>query len=503
MVYMQLKNKLISNTTYLFFNWFALALLSFVFWVVLGKTLPKAELGIVSTAINFVLLISWFVDLGVGFALQKLIPEIKRKMGLKAAYSLIRLAIKPAFLTLTCISIFLFVISNWLSVFLKFDYSVVLISILSLVSIALFNFFGSVLYGFQNMKKYFITNLVHISIRVALSVILIFMGLSYFGPLVAFCLAFLCAAFLRMSFTYFKSDKVKFPYKMLFEYSFPTVVSSLAISLIYNSQYIILTVIKNPEATGIFTIAFVITSPLLVLSNVLTSALFPVISELSYDHRTKSKQGYLIGLVLRYSLFLIIPLSALLIIFSKYAVLMFSSAQYLQSTLYFPLLVPAAILYGLGGIFNSNIYAIGKPKIQRNIMVFTAIFFLSTSIFLTKYFSTTGLCSAYLMATFIYFLLSFLFIKKYLKIEVFAGDTLKIIFSTLLISAALLVLYNFIQTVLMVILVCIPVGLLYLLLLYFVKFYRIEDVRILDFFGKRIPVIGKLFLIMAKIIRKS
>jgi len=39
--------KLISNTTYLFLDWFVLGFFSFLFWVILGKTLSPHEVGIV------------------------------------------------------------------------------------------------------------------------------------------------------------------------------------------------------------------------------------------------------------------------------------------------------------------------------------------------------------------------------------------------------------------------------------------------------------------------
>jgi len=500
---MRIGEKLISNTTYLFLDWFAVSTLSFLFWFALGKTLQKSELGIVSTSIYFAILVSSFVSLGINIALQKLIPEIKKKKGPKVLPSIVKLSIKPLIVSLIFTSIVLIVFSSLFSNFLKLPESIILICALSIVGISFFAFFGSILYGLQKMKRFFLTDFFQILIRLALSIIMIFIGFSYFGPLVAFCLGLLIASFFRIDLNYFRNNNISFSYKKLFDYAFPALISTLAASSIIYTQPVILTAIRNVEVTGIFTIAFVISSPILVLVTVLTSALFPIISELSADHRMKDRQSYLIAIVLRYALFLILPVSILLIVFSKYAVLLFSSAEYLESTLYFPFLVPAAMLNGIGGIFTSNLYAIGRPKTQRNIMVFTALFFLSVSIPLTSYFPKAfGLCLTYLITMLIYFMLSFVCIRKYLKIKFFMGDALRVLFSALLVLLILFILSNFVQTILAAVLILIPTVLFYLFFLFFIKFYRVEDVRILEFFGKRIPVIGKYFLTIADFIKK-
>lgn len=500
---MRIGDKVISNTMYLLLDWFAISILSFLFWFILGKTLQKSELGIVSTSINFIVLLSLFTSLGINNALQKLIPEMKRKKGFKILSSIVKLSIKPFVISLIFTSTILIIFSSLFSNFLKVSGNVILICVLSLICISFFAFFGSILYGLQKMKRYFITDLFQVLVRLVLSIILIFAGFSYFGPLVAFCLGFLVTSFFRVNLNYFKNNSILFSYKKLFDYAIPALISIISASLITNGQYVILTTIKNVEITGIFTVAFVITSPILVLTNVLTLGLFPIISELSSDRRMKSRQSYLIALLLRYALLLVVPISVLLIVFSKYAVLLFSSVEYLEATSYFPFLVPAALLNGFGGIFISNLYAIGKPKIQRDIMIVTALLFLLISIPLTVYFPKAfGLCLGYLTTMLIFFIITFIYIRKYLKIKFFTGDTLKILFSTSLILLIVLILYNFVRTISMAILVLIPVGLLYLSLLFFIRFYRIEDIKILKFFAKRIPFVGKYFLIIANFIRK-
>jgi stage V sporulation protein B len=488
---MRIGEKLISNTAYLFLSWFLTAVISFIFWFSLGKTLLKQELGIVSTLISFVILFSWISSLGIMMAIQKMIPEFKGR-NTKKVYALIRISIKPIIITLAVIILILFVFSNQFSTVLKVPHEGILISIFSLSAIVPYIFFGSVLYGFQNMKKCFLTDLLQVFLRLFISIVLIFLGFRFYGPLIGFGLGYFIVLFLRIDLKYFKNKSSFFSYKKLFYYASPAFILTVTSFLMTNSQYIILTIIKNPGITGIFTIAFLLTSFLGIIINVLSYSLFPIISSLSVDHRTKSKQGYLIGLVLRYSMTIIIPSSIILLIFSKWVVLSFSSIEYISASTYFPILIPAAILFGIGGTFNSNLYAIGKPNVSRNILVATTSLFLITSILAVQYFSALGLSFAYLTSMLFYFTLNLIYIRKFLTIKFFTADILKILVSSVFIGLLLLFLYPMLYNVVMVAIVSISSIIIYLLLLLPLKFYSPIDIRILEFFAKRIPILNKL-----------
>jgi len=499
---MGISRKLISNAVYLFLDWSLISLFSFIFWVMLGKVLLPSEYGVVVTSINFILLMLSFSTLGIALALYKLVPEIMKKKGIKGVYSLVRLSIKPVIIFLSFLSLLLFIFSSLLVTYLKIPYGIMLICIISIFPITMFSFFGMILHGLQDMRKLFLTDFFQVLIRLIVSGVLLFLGFRYLGPLIAFFLGYFLICFLRIDLNYFKDDKSPISYKKIFYYSIPALIASISGYVIISSQYIILTILKTTEVTGVFAVAAIITSVIGILTNVLTSAAFPIISGLSADRRTKVRQSYLIALVVRYSLLFVSPLSILLIIFSKYAILLFSSSQYLSAAAYFPILVPAAVLTGMGGIFYTNIYAIGKPNTERNIMVASALLFLVTSIFLTKYFSAIGLSFAQLITASLLFSLSFIYIRKYLRFKFFVSDTLKILFSTFIVVSVLLILRQFILSIFTLALIIVPVGLLYLIVLLFVNFYRTEDIVILEYLGEKIPVIGKYLLAIANFIRR-
>jgi len=498
---MKISEKLISNSTYLMLDWIIIASLSFLFWFSLGKALVKEELGAVSTLINLVVLLSWICYLGITLALQKLIPEFREKNPKKVS-ALIRISAKPILITLAVVLLAMFIFSDQLATVLKVSRQGILISIFSLFSAVLFSFFGSIIYGFQNMKRYFLTDSLQSVLKVVISVILIFIGFRLYGPLIGFGLGYFIAMLLRVNLKYFKNKNSDFSYKELFSYASPALISTIASYVLSNSQYIILTVIKNPGVTGIFTIAFLITSFITVIVNVLTAALFPIISGFSADRKKKSRCSYLIGLVLRNSLTIVIPISVIILIFSKLFVLSFSSVEYIYASTYFPMLIPSAILFGLGGIFNSNLYAIGKPKISRNIIVVTALLFLATSIPLVQYFSALGISLSYLISMVFYFALNLIFIRKFLKIKFFIRDIIKISIASIFIGFILLLLYPAVNNIITLAAVSILSIIIYLLLLLPLKFYRNEDIKILEFFAKRILILNKFLLMIIGFLKR-
>jgi len=497
-----IREKLISNATYLFLDYFVLAFFSFLFWLILGKTLSPSELGITSTSLNFIILITGFSTLGIGVALQKLLPEIKEKHGINSAFSFVKLSIKPIFFSLLMLLIFFLIFSQHLSNFIKIPYNIFLITVVSSVIVSIYYFFGSVLYGIQNMKLYFLTDFLQVILKVVLAVLFIFLNFSYFGAIIGFSLSHLLILGSRLNLKYFTS-KMEGSYKRLFSFALPALIYGLSSSIISNGSYIILTILKNTEVTGLFTIAFTITSTIGVLIHLPNYALFPIVSGLSVNRKNKKKQGYLIGLVLRYSFFVMFPVSILLLVFSNQAVLLFSSSEFLSSTKYFPILIPAAMFFGFGAIFCLNIYAIGKPKIFRNTMLISSFSFLISSILLTNYFSAIGLSLSYLIAMIIYFSLNFIYIRKYLKIVYFTKDFFKILFSTLIITLIFIILKPLINNFLTLIIFIIPISLLYLILLSIMKFYRKEEIIILKTFGRKFPIIGKFILIIAEFIEKN
>jgi PST family polysaccharide transporter len=492
---MRLRRKLFSNTFYLFLNWFASTLLGFAYWIIAGKVLLPEEYGIISTSLNLAVLLSGIAFLGLGPTIGKLLPEYLAKNRKSETISLLRCSFKTIFSLYLIITVFFILFLNFLSSFIKLSMNVILISIIITCALIVSNFFGTVIYAFQEMREFFTSNFSGQLVKVILSAFLIFFGFRYYGPLFGLFFSFLTIALIRVKISYSlinflkKGKKINFK-NILKEYSLPAFISFLAWTFFMNGQYVLLTILKTTEVTGIFTIAMLITSIIATFPNILTQALFPMISFLSADSKVKS-QSYLIRLVLKYVFLFSLPMAFLLSIFSKPMILIFSRPEYLPASTLFPILVSASLTYGVGNLLVSNLYAIGKTKIQRNIWLLTVTIFFVSTIFLVNKFSALGMALSYLLSTLILISLGYLYIRKFLPLELPLKSFVKCLFSA---SISFLFLYFITKftTDLIDYLLTIFSGVIYLLILLIMKFYSSEDIRILEIIEEKIPFL-KIF----------
>ncbi len=500
---MSLRKKLISNTIYLFLDWFVLTLMGFFYWLVAGKTLLPKEYGIVSTSVNLALVLAGISSLGLNIAIQKLVPEFVAKGERRKINSLIKFSIKIILLSSISFSLILFSFSSYISSFLNLPREAIIFASIAILIIPFYSQFGSIIYGFQNMKKFLTTDTFGQLVKTSLAALLIFLGFSYLGPLIGFLAGFLVTALLRFFSIPFERKYGKInERKILFDYAFPAFISTLAWIIFMNGQYVLLTALTNPRETGIFTVAMVLTSLIAVIPNTLTSGLFPIISQLSIDHSTKKKQSYLIRLVFRYAFLITLPVALFLIIFSKPVILIFSSEKYLEASALFPILAFASIIYGCGNIFLRNLYAIGKTKLNRNIVIVTTISFLIFAFPLISLFKAFGSALSYLLAVLILFSLSFSFIRKFLRISLPLKDMGKVLLAS---SIAFSFLYSttyFTSGLLIGLFLSVIAAIIYLWILLSLNFYKKEDLRILEFFASKSPFFKKQLSLLLKFLSK-
>lgn len=500
---MSVKDKLISNAIYLFLDWFVLAIIGFFYWLIAGKMLLPQEYGIVSTSINFALILSGISILGIHSVLWKLIPEYLVKKQNNKITSLTKFSLKVVVFSNFIILLMLFLLSPLILPMLKIPFNVFLITGIILFSYSIVTHFRYVIYGFQNMKKIAITDIIGEITKIIVSLCLIFLGFRYFGLLMGFLFGNIVVILLRISYIPLKGKTEKLDKKtIMFNYALPAFIGMLLSLVLVNGQYVILTALKNTEATGLYAVAMIMSSILTVIPSTLNSALLPISSQLSVKKNGKNEQNYFIGIILRYSLFITFPIGMLLAFFSKAAILIFSRAEYLPASQFFPILIFGSLIYGIGTIFLDNIYAIGKTKVSRNIIIFITLLFLMLTFPLIYLFSAFGAALAYSISTTILSLVSFLSLKKLLKLELQWSDIGRLLFSIFISFGILYVMMLFTQNLLIKIVFGCLALLLYLAILLPLKFYKKEDLKILDFIIQKTPILNKQIIKLRNFLSK-
>ncbi|MBS3055451.1 MAG: oligosaccharide flippase family protein [Candidatus Aenigmarchaeota archaeon] len=498
---MDARKKVFSNVAYLSFDWGFVALISLVFSFVLWKTLLPNQYGIIATTINFTTIVSTFSLLGFSSALPKLISEYLQKKNFKTVNELIRFSIKIILVAAILLSASILLTLDFVSNFTNLPKDALLIGAVSVFVFTVYSLFASILSGFQNMRLIFVTDVVGYSVRIVLLLLLIFIGMQYMGALIAVLVSFAIISILRFKTSWLRGEKNHIDKKtILFDYAFSGFVSSIALLVFFNSQTIILSVLKNLTEAGLFGTAFTMAVPIYSIPNILSGGLFPVTSQLSANKKGGKQQSQLVNLVLKYSLFIVVPLIVILVFFSKPIILLFSRPEYLGASQLLPIVALASLANGIGSLFLSSLYAIKRPILYRNIIIFSSLVFILLAITMTILWSSYGLSVAYLASTLLMAGITFIFLKKHLSMKFPFSDIGKIILASIALYVTLFLIdFLSVSTTFKLILASIG-GLIYLISLIPLRFYGENEVQILKYASDKMPRMKKYFNFIIRII---
>ncbi len=480
--------KLASNVAYLTMDWVSITILSSLFWIISGKLLSSTELGIVATVFNFATILQFFSTLGIGIALSKLISEFSGNSNEYKIKNILSSAIKLLLISNLLLVLLVFSFAENLSSAIKLTQQTILISVVIAVFLSVSNVAGYIIIGFQNMRKLMLTNLFYHLVKVTISALLVFTGFSFFGPLLGITLGLLLLIILRLdSFRLVKFGlKSQNYYRGILQYSMPAFFGGMAYLTFSNAPYITLTVVQDLSITGLFTPAMLLATPLFIFSSIFASSLFPIISNLSGQIKGSDENAFLLNIVLRYIIFLTLPLAVFLILFSDQIILLLFKPEYLPAAGLLKILSIGTLLHGFSSIFLNTIYALKKPKIQQNILISGALFFILLSIPFTYYYSATGMTMAYIISAFILFILSYVYLRKLIRIKLPYSDIFKISLATILITGFIILTKPILPNLLSILLV-LPSMAIFLISLFYINFYNSLDLRLVEFLYLRAP----------------
>jgi len=499
---MSLTRKMFSNSVYLFLDLLTVNFLGLFFWFFTGRFLLPNEVGIVSTSINLALLLSSLSLLGFQGVLPKLIPEYLEKNQYKKIISLSRFTLKVLLVSNSILILVLFLFYSKLQTILKQPPYTIAISSTMLLLFTFSTFFGCIMWGFQNTRTFFTTDLIGTVLKLVVTILLLVLGFGYISPLIGVLVGYTMIDLGRFRKSwFFPASKEKINGReILIDYALPYFITLIVGLVFSNFQIILLASLQSQYVTGTYSMSFLVASLITIIPGVLTQALFPIISLLSVG-RKRQQQTYLLQIVLRYALFLMLPAAIFLVSFSK-PILLLLRHEYLGATNLLSTLVVACMVFGLANLFLFSLYAAGKTKLSRNIWIVSAIFFLFIAPLLIKTYSSQGLALAYLISSFFIFCLSYHFIKKELSLELQWENLLKLVCSSVIFLLFLLFSDILEASLLIKILVALSGAIAYLVLLLPLRFYTQQDIRLLEFIATKVPILKKQILSLAKFISK-
>lgn len=498
-----IRTKLMSNTFFLALEWSFLSFSSFIFWLLIGKTLLPADFGTINVFINFTTILAGFITLGTSSALFKLIPEYIQLNQLGKITSAIRFTIKIIVITTLISSLIIVASSNFISNTLKIPKSLVWLLPVSLFLYTMFNHQTNIMLGFQHTKKMAITSIIGQAIKVFATIFLISANMSFFGPIIGFMIGSFFIFVTRINYLFYNKPAIKVDGKTIItKFGLSALLQRSTSLLLRNTPPLILALFYSPAVVGIFGIGMLISGELMIIPLIFSSALFPIISSLSAVKNAEKRQAHLINLVLRYSLLITLPALIFVTLFSGELIVLISQVTYLQAKSLIPLLGVGSLLLGIGLFFIGNLYALGKPEIQRNLVILTSMTYLILSFPLTYIFSAVGISIAYAISAFVLFSTSLIYLRKVIHFSISLKNMGKLILANIISFTALYLLVPFIPNIWTGILFTFLVYVFYLFLLLVLRFYTNDDVTLIKTLSENSPLGRGLLKNIAGLISK-
>lgn len=500
---MSIRRKLMSNAFYIFLNWFAISTLNFLYWIVAGKLLLSAEYGIASTVFAFASIISSLSLLGIDGALRKLIPEYQAKNQKEKIQGAIKFSFKLFLLTNLAIAVIIFILTPLLSARIFKSEEITLPLYISAITIPIYTLgflTNSILFGFQDMKTIFATTFSGTVAKNLFSIGLIFLGFTYFGPIIGFLIGISLAALLRLKKIEIK-NRGNVNKKELILYSLTGLVGTINFLILTQAPPLILSSLVSIEATGIYTLAYILATPISVIPQTLSRSAFPILSQL-YGKKDSIRIEKLLFQVFKYSLLMTLPLSLVLLIFPKQVIILLGNPSYMKGYMLLSLLSFANLIFGIGSFFLSSLYALGKPKLFRNIIILQSVVFLCIALLLVKQYSFMAIGYAFLAVGTVTFFISFFWVKRFYKIRIEIKSFLKIMISTIIFLSVLYFFRSYGKNILYILIIVATASSIYFLFLLTLRFFTKDDLKLLEDLEDRIPRLKKVLKFVRNVVAK-
>jgi len=493
--------KVVSNSFYLFLMWGFSTLFGYFFWVVLANFLPKADVGIFSSVLNLAMFAIGLSSLGLTMAEVKLIPQYSAKGEGKKIGGTIIYITKTIMLLNIAAAAFVFLFAPQISAHYLNEVALRIFAAL-LIVLSLATVTANHLYSLQKMKLFFLTESASSFGKLALAALLIILGFGWLGAAGGVILSYFVISIFRMKNIPLSGEADK---KEIWHYAVPAFFAGIGTILVNQGSIVFLSFITNAAAVGTFTIAFMFTTPIKIVPQIIAQAIFPVTSE-EYAEKDNARLRNLVTQSMRYSYLVSFPLALAFVFFARQFLLLFASS-YASAAFAFQILAAAYLLFGLGTIITGVLYFVGKPNLNRNITLFSGIVNIALLFALVPFFGIEGAAAAFLVSGGILFFAGTWYARKHIRIPINKNNLAKIVLSSAAFVVVLLlsriVDFSGLVEAAWIIVSLVFASAAYLFSLLFLHFFSDVDVRILESLEPKVPKLFKpVFAFILSAIKK-
>ena len=486
---MKLKNSLLKNFSFGFFQSLISRLGAFIFIIVLARFLMPEKFGEYTIILSVVMIFHTLSDLGINRTILTYISKSLKK-DKNLIPSLYKYLLKiQIFLAVGC-SLLLIIIAYPLSIyvfknpdlFFPFIGASLYVFILSLEG-----FYTNILYAVEKINYICYKEVLFQISRILLVFSIIFFTFTSHDVLMVFLALTLSIIFTFLYCLYYckkfipylcKPSKRKVNKRKINKFIFSLGVASIAVLFFSRLDSIILGIFLNAVYVGFYGAAFSIYAGIAGLFSFLNPILLSSFTKLKKNSKKETFRK-----VFRYFSYLTIPTVFGLIILSKTIITIFYGENYLNSVMPFCFLSPLIFFSTSIMMILSLFVANEKPQILAKLVVIVSIINVILNIVLIKIFiqiseiwAMNSVAIATLTSWVIYFILAVYYLKKEIDLSLPYKDILKTIISSILMS---LILIFFILGKVHIVFAILIAVIIYIIFMILFQALRKEDLYIL------------------------
>ncbi|MBR9705444.1 archaeosortase/exosortase family protein [Candidatus Pacearchaeota archaeon] len=391
-----MSDSLYRNSIYLMLNTLIITGLGFFFWMINTRLFSAQDVGLATTLISIMGLITGLSVLGFNIGLIRYLPNAKdknKKINTCMTLSAIA-AIIITSLFLMGISIFspklLFIKEN---IFFAFGFIFFMV-----VSVMNMNH-ESIFVAYRSTKHILTKNVIFSILKLVLPFGFVFLGA--YGIFASWMIALTVATlFSTLILIFYFNYKPQFKFhdsiiKKIGKYSFGNYIAGFIGGLPTLLLPLVILSKLNPEVVAYYYISMMFAAILFIIPQATSKSLF---AEGSYNEKGIRKQ---VKKSLKIISLLLIPAIIILLIFGKYALLLFGKNYSLEGFRFLQLITISSIFISINSIYNSIFRVRGKIYIINITSIIRVIAIISLSSILMIRFSLLGVGLGWIIGVFI------------------------------------------------------------------------------------------------------
>ncbi|MBQ6219851.1 MAG: flippase [Methanosphaera sp.] len=431
---MSVTGRVVKNSSFLILTSIITNLVMFFLTLVTARYLGTFNFGVISSALSLVGIFGVFCDLGLGmYAIQK----VSRDHSLTSRYFGTAFFLR---IILSIVTLLVFIAFSYISFSGDAFYVNVVIGFYMF-----FNSITSFYYSlYQSNEQMYYQTIVHTLYCIAVflvAVLFIYFGLNVIWVAACYPIAMFLSTILGTVINVKKYPKFSYdlsiPFiKELIKNSIPFGITTVFTSIYFWIASILLTFLSGSVAVGLFSSSQKLILVLSSLFLLISSAVFPVMSQLFVDD--KEKLNGLYQKMLKFMLILSIPICIGVVFYSTDIINIIFGSEYLDSVMCLNVLIWACIFMFLSGTTSTLLNAINKQVFVTKVAMFGAIFSVIVNVVLIIKYSYIGASMTSVLTEFVILLLMLYSLHK-TEFSLNIRKSLKPIFQVLLANIVLAV----------------------------------------------------------------